>query len=64
VALLDGEAAYHASFRSHLAAHAPDWQPDLHTHGELGRGLRQRTVNQWELMPQEWDGKQERKMGR
>jgi DNA-binding NarL/FixJ family response regulator len=33
VALLDGDTALHATFRSHLAAHEPDWQLDPHTHG-------------------------------
>ena len=33
VALLDGDSAYHATFRSHLAAGKPDWQLDVHTHG-------------------------------
>lgn len=33
VALLDGHAALHATFRDQLAASEPDWQLDTYTHG-------------------------------
>jgi len=35
IALVDGDAAQHATFRTHLAANEPDWQLDAHTHGEM-----------------------------
>jgi DNA-binding NarL/FixJ family response regulator len=34
VAVLDGDAAQHGHLRAHLAAREPDWQVELHTHGE------------------------------
>jgi len=41
LAVLDGDAAQQDHLRDHLAAHAPGWQLDLHTHGELAwRKLR------------------------
>lgn len=42
VVLLDGDVAQHDHLRSHLATHEPDWQLDLHTHGEPAwRALRE-----------------------